>query len=70
MAVGSSPYGLPSRGVVKLVKLPAFRPYTRARAQPRPYGANVSKFTNFTTRCRMEHQPARDRRQPARHAVP
>jgi hypothetical protein len=28
---------------VKLVKFPAFRPYTRA------YGANVSKFTNFIT---------------------
>ena len=44
--------------VVKLVKLPAFRPYTRARAYPRAYGANVSKFTNFTTRRRMDDPPA------------
>jgi hypothetical protein len=32
MAVVSSPYGGPSRRVVKLVKFTAFRPYTRACA--------------------------------------
>ena len=42
---------------MKLVKFPAFRPYTRARVYPRAYGANVSKFTNFTTRRRLTTAP-------------
>ena len=48
--IGCVLYGTTTSGsVVKLVKFPAFRPYTRARVCLRAYGINVSKFTNFTT---------------------
>jgi hypothetical protein len=58
MAVVSSAYGraLPPRGEVG--EVPCFSTvYARACAAAH-YAAKVSKFTNFTTRRRLEHQPA------------
>ena len=60
----------PSRRVVKLVKFPAFRPYTRARAQPR---ITPQKYRSSPTSPRAAGWsigPHETRGNPARHVVP
>ena len=64
-------YGTAAAGrVVKLVKLPAFRPYTRARAQPR---ITPQKYRSSPTSPRAAGWsigPHETRGNPARHVVP